>query len=140
MKTLLPILISLLAMTMDTSCSRNNVAPNAEPTKGSVTTQNVEQFQQTIEQKSTLLVDVRTPKEFAEGHIANAINIDVNQPDFGNNPTFGTAKKSKPIAVYCRSGKRSLKAANILSEKGFTVYNLGGGILAWQQSGKPTIK
>lgn len=131
---------SLLAMTMATSCYRNNVAPNAEPAKGNVTTQKVEHFQQTIEQDNTLLIDVRTPKEFADGHIANAINIDVNQPGFADNPTFGTSKKRHAIAVYCRSGKRSLKAANILAGKGFTVYNLDGGILAWQQSGKPTTK
>ena len=107
-----------------------------KPGKGTVTTVSVEEFAKTIQQKDIWLIDVRTAKEFADGHIAGADNYDVNQADFldrvKNSPRYNP-KKIK-VAVYCRSGKRSLRAANILAEQGFTVYNLEGGIMAWQRS------
>ena len=94
----------------------------------------VEEFASQIEKKDVRLIDVRTPKEYAEGHIAGAENIDVKAADF--------AERVKDIrgtvAVYCRGGKRSLTATQPLAAQGCTVYNLDGGILAWQKAGKPT--
>jgi L-ascorbate metabolism protein UlaG (beta-lactamase superfamily)/rhodanese-related sulfurtransferase len=102
----------------------------------SVKTVNVEEFAEKMAQKDVRLIDVRTPKEYAEGHLAGAENIDVKAADF--------AERIKDIkgtvAVYCRSGKRSLKAAEQLAKQGCTVYNLDGGILAWQKACKPTTK
>lgn len=99
-----------------------------------VKTVGVEEFAEIIAQKNVRLIDVRTPKEYAEGHIAGAENIDVKAADF--------AERIKDIkgevAVYCRSGKRSMMAAEQLAKQGCTVYNLDGGILAWQKAGKPT--
>ena len=99
-----------------------------------VKTVDVEEFAKVMAQKEVRLIDVRTPKEYAEGHLAGAENIDVKADDF--------AERIKDIkgtvAVYCRSGKRSLTAAEQLVNQGCTVYNLDGGILAWQKAGKPT--
>ena len=101
-----------------------------------VKTVGVEDFARIMAQKDVRLIDVRTPKEYADGHLAGAENIDVKASDFAERirDIKGT------VAVYCRSGKRSLMAAEQLAKQGCTVYNLNGGILAWQKAGKPTTK
>lgn len=82
------------------------------------------------------LIDVRTPGEFEEGHINGATLINVNDASFKSQ--IDVLEKSKPVYVYCRSGKRSMKAAHIMEEKGFTkIYNLKGGYMDWSsQQGK----
>lgn len=99
----------------------------------SVKSVNVEEFAEKMAQQNVRLIDVRTPNEYAEGHLAGAENIDVKAVDFADRikDIKGT------VAVYCRSGKRSLMAAEQLAQRGCTVYNLDGGILAWQKAGKP---
>ena len=47
---------------------------------------------------------------------------------------------ARPVAVYCRSGRRSARAASLLADKGFSVTNLDGGVLAWQDAGKALIR
>lgn len=81
------------------------------------------------------LLDVRTQEEYKDGHIAGAKLIDVNDSTFIDKATAQLNKK-KPVAVYCRSGRRSAKAANAMVKAGFQVINLDGGILAWQDAGK----
>ena len=109
---------------------------SSKPSNGSVSTIGVEDFAKVIKQKDVRLIDVRTPKEYADGHLQGAENIDVNGSGF--------AEKIKGIdgkvAVYCRSGKRSLNAANKLAAQGCTVYDLKGGIMAWEKAGQPTTK
>ena len=99
-----------------------------------IKTVGADEFAELTTQKDVRLIDVRTPEEYAEGHLAGAENIDVKAADF--------AERIKGIegsvAVYCRGGKRSLMAAAQLAANGCTVYNLDGGILAWQKAGKPT--
>lgn len=94
----------------------------------------VEEFAEIVRQNDVRLIDVRTPNEYAEGHLFGAENIDVKDSLF--------AERIKGIegevAVYCRGGRRSLKAAEQLAASGCTVYNLDGGILAWQKAGMPT--
>lgn len=80
------------------------------------------------------ILDVRTPEEYASGHIDNAKNINW----LNNNFVVNAEKldKSKPIFVYCKSGGRSSKAAAKLAELGFTnIYELQGGILKWNAAG-----
>jgi len=93
---------------------------------------NAPQFDAKIKQyPDAPVIDVRTPKEFAGGHIANAVNIDWNGPDFNNH--IALLDKSKPVLVYCLSGARSSAAANKMRTSGFKeVYELGGGILKWR--------
>ncbi|MEJ2540047.1 MAG: rhodanese-like domain-containing protein [Gemmatimonadota bacterium] len=85
------------------------------------------------------VLDVRTPREFADGHLRGAINVDLQGPDFaarveklarkGRIPTDG------PIYLYCRSGARSGRATRLLREAGFReAYNVGG-FLALRRAG-----
>jgi len=99
----------------------------------------VDAFAQLIGENSVQLLDVRTAKEYAEGHIAGAANVDVNNSDF---ILLASAQLSKerPVAVYCRSGRRSAIAANQLAAEGFQVTNLAGGILAWEAKWMATTK
>ena len=94
---------------------------------------NVAQFAQLLNDKNVQLLDVRTPEEYAEGHIPGAINIDVFDKDFLAEATK-SLDKARPVAVYCRSGKRSAEAARQLASQGYDVSNLLGGILAWKES------
>ena len=95
-----------------------------------IITQDVATFKKTIQSKKVQLVDVRTPAEFEEGKIEGAQNIDVKNAEFKT--MAAKLDPKKPVAVYCRSGARSAKAASILKEMGFKkIYNLDGGYLAW---------
>lgn len=97
-----------------------------------------DEFEKTISRDGVQLLDVRTEAEFSEGHIASdkVKNIDYRQPDFIEQAD-GELDKGRPVAVYCRSGRRSLDAAKMLAKRGFEVINLKGGILEWQEKGKP---
>lgn len=76
------------------------------------------------------LVDVRTPAEFAEGHIPGAVNMDVNGAEFDTQ--IATLDAERPVALYCRSGRRSKLAADKVAKAGFEVVELDGGILSWE--------
>lgn len=97
-----------------------------------------DEFEKTISRDGVQLLDVRMETEFREGHIASdkVKNIDVKQPGFIKQ-AGGELDKGRPVAVYCRSGRRSLDAARQLAKHGFEVVNLKGGILEWQEKGKP---
>lgn len=101
-----------------------------------IRTVNATEFRQLIETTESIqLVDVRTLEEFQAGHIPGALLIDVKGTDF-DHQAEEKLKKDLPVAVYCRSGMRSLKAAGLLKDKGFkTIYNLKGGFLEWQGNG-----
>jgi len=101
-----------------------------------IITLGIEEFAKVVEQTNVRLIDVRTPKEYAEGHLSEAENIDVKDSLFAERIKEIEGK----VAVYCRGGRRSLKAAEMLTKQGCTVYNLDGGILAWQKADKPTVQ
>lgn len=89
--------------------------------------------------KEKVILDVRTPSEFNSGHLAQAKLMNVNDKNFTQQ--ISTLPKDKPVYVYCAAGVRSNKAAKILRQQGFThVFELSGGIQAWQAAGKPVIK
>ena len=95
-------------------------------------------FQAKTQEPGVVVLDVRTRGEFNEGHIANAINIDVESDTFLNEIT--KLDKSKTCAVYCRSGRRSADAvAKMSNEKFVSLFNLNGGILDWQAAGYPVV-
>ncbi len=82
------------------------------------------------------IIDVRTPNEFNQGHIKNAINININDANFIN--LINKLDKSKPVFVYCLSGARSTNALNQMRNQGFNVvYNLAGGMMKWRAAGLP---
>ncbi len=80
------------------------------------------------------LIDVRTPEEVSQGKIDKATNYDINNPDFGEN--IDKLDRSRPVYVYCASGKRSARATELLKQSGFlVVYDLRGGYNAWIEAG-----
>ena len=99
----------------------------------------VDDFQHIITDSSVIRLDVRTAKEFDEGHIPNAVNIDVLQPDFLQKALSSLPCK-RTIAVNCRSGKRSKKAAELLAKKGYKVVELDAGFNGWIEEGKEVTK
>ena len=86
----------------------------------------VDEYAKAIEDTGIVRLDVRTAEEYADGHIANTINIDVLKDDF-EKKTKATLPKDKVIAVNCRSGKRSKNAARILVKNGFKVIERDAG-------------
>ena len=99
----------------------------------------VEAFAEKAADPAVFLVDVRTPDEYAEGHLRGAANIDAEAADFLDKMEAACPKET-PVAIYCRSGRRSAEAAKKLSKAGYTVCDLQGGILAWQEAGKDIEK
>lgn len=93
-------------------------------------------FEQKMAEQDIQLVDVRTPEEFSEKHIVNALNANVLGGDFEQKVV--ALDKNKPILVYCKSGVRSANAAAKLKAMGFTtIIDLDGGITKWMADGKP---
>lgn len=97
--------------------------------------QSVGEFSSCIQDEEVQRLDVRTLAEYSEGHIAKAININVMDDSFAA-MADSLLQKDRPVAVYCRSGKRSKKAAKILSDKGYEVLELDKGFNAWRDAGK----
>ena len=98
-----------------------------------------EEMQDILEQEDVQLVDVRTPEEYKKEHIVNSQNIDFRSPTFEED--VKQLDKSKPVILYCKSGKRSAKCAKKLKEAGFEkIYDLEGGISKWRHSEKLEIK
>ncbi len=95
---------------------------------------NVEQFEKLRADKKNLVLDVRTKKEFDDGHIPGAINIDVNAADF--QAKVAKLDKSKSYLVHCAGGVRSVTACKRLAPAGFEhLVNLEGGYKAWEKAG-----
>ena len=89
--------------------------------------------------KDILLIDVRTPGEYASGHIENSINIDYRSDDFKE--LIAKLDTNQEVYVYCKVGGRSARSAKAMEEMGFKkVYDLKGGIKAWERSGLQTVK
>ena len=99
----------------------------------------VNEFADLIKQDDVELLDVRTPDEYAQGHLAGALNVDVNLDNFADS-ALALLRPNHRVAVYCRSGRRSAKAAELLTQKGLRVINLKGGIEAWKKQGKPVAQ
>ena len=98
----------------------------------------VEHFKAALEKNDALLIDVRTPDEFVQGHIEAAANVDWNGGSFLQD--LSGINKSEPVLLYCASGNRSRKALDALKKFGFTdVQHLKGGIVAWEKQGEPVI-
>ena len=95
-----------------------------------------DEFEKAIASKNIQLLDVRTSDEYKAGHLKNSLQANwLNKAEFEDRTSH--LDKSKPIFIYCLSGGRSAAAAAYLSEKGYDVTNLTGGITAWKQGTKP---
>ena len=133
MRRLLLLVAALLGVTgLVAGCSSSS---------GSAAITNVaaNEFVTAMAEPGTVIVDVRTPAEFAAGHVDGAINIDVEGGDFANQ--IAGLPKDSTYAVYCRSGRRSAIAADQMASAGFSsIVNLqGGGVADLQAAGAPIV-
>ena len=93
----------------------------------------------TIPGKAIIVIDVRTPEEFAEGHIKDARNVDIASPDFQKN--LAKLDPSKRYLVHCAAGGRSTRSLSLLIKAGFkSILHLDGGLNAWKEAGLPLEK
>lgn len=107
--------------------------------KDSINVISIEEFEKMAAKKKNLVVDVRTPEEVAEGHLAGSLNINFLGENFAQE--IETLNKKKTYLLYCKSGNRTRKAADLMEKAGFKhVYMLDGGITAWSEAGKPVEK
>lgn len=120
--------IVLILFVLNTSCTNSQNFKSVD----------VAEFKTTLEKTTDAqLLDVRTPGEFAGGHISNAKNVDWNGSDFDTQ--VANLDKEKPVFVYCLSGGRSKKAASHLKDLGFkNIIELNGGYLAWSKANANT--
>ena len=129
----------VLSAALVTGCSSGSpdapAATTGQQQSGSVQLVPPAEFQQAIDGGAEV-IDVRTPEEFAAGHIEGAVNIDIAGPDFATR--LSQLDPTKTYAVYCRSDNRSGVATTQMADSGFTsVFDLDGGIIAWEQDGYP---
>ncbi len=111
----------------------------AESNSSTVELITVEEMDSLLAIGKVKLIDVRTPKEYAEGHLEGAVNIDFSDENF--EALIAKVDKSKPVAVYCGKGGRSGKCSAYMKEAGFKkIYDLDGGITEWKFKGKQVIR
>lgn len=124
----------------DASEQVSSAAVAVTPSPGVVALADPAAFAATIEEPGVTIVDVRTPAEFAQGHIEGAVNIDLeNAASFIDG--VSALSPDETYAVYCRSGNRSAEATNYMTGQGFnSVVELRDGIIAWQDAGLPVVQ
>ena len=125
MRRLLLLMLGLVVLTACSSATASTLSPS--------------QFEELTKQPGVVTLDVRTPAEFASGHLPNAVNLDVESPAF----SAGLAEldPDAEYAVYCRSANRSKVAMQQMQQAGIdAVQDLDGGIVAWQQAGLPVVQ
>jgi rhodanese-related sulfurtransferase len=102
------------------------------------TNMNVLDFSKKITESGVVILDVRTPGEFAEGYIEGARMIDFQGGSFETE--IASLDKDVTYAVYCRSGNRSGQAVKIMQDAGFLkLFNLEGGVIDWANQGMPLV-
>ncbi len=128
-----------VAQTTQQTQQQTQQATTQQPKQEVIVNVAAPKFKELIESGACEIIDVRTPQEYAEGHIKGAKNIDFYNPEFDK--MISQLPKDKTYCVYCRSGRRSMLSAQKMAQMGFQkVYNLQGGINAWIQSGNPVEK
>ena len=112
-------LLTILALSILMSCQAQTEFKSVD----------IDEFKTEISKSGVQLVDVRTVKEYSEGHIPGAQNIDVNAPDFEEK--IKVLDKKENVAIYCRSGRRSKIAAEKMTAAGYKVIELNTGFQSW---------
>ena len=132
----------LIIFLMITLCMNGSYAQSSQPKqliKTINTVESAEMIKKNLKNKNFVILDVRTPEEYADGHLANATNIDFKATDFADK--VGKLDKLKTYLVYCRSGHRSASAVEVMKTQSFqTLYNLDGGITQWTTDKNPVVK
>ena len=135
------IIFANLTFSATTALAENNTQNNLATTENIYSTDvSVAEAVDLIKNKNAVIIDVRTPEEFAESHLPEANNFPVDTLS-QNIETIKKLQRDKPLLVYCRSGKRSARAAEKLKNLGVnSLYNLKGGIKAWSDANNPLVK
>jgi rhodanese-related sulfurtransferase len=134
---------SLLAATLFFGgCSAASVSATSGPTAATApaagTSLAPSEFAAAAKLPDTVLLDVRTPSEFAAGHLAGAVNLDVESATFQQEAA--ALDPAKNYAIYCRSGNRSKTAMTTMGQAGMShLFDLAGGITAWQSAGGQVV-
>lgn len=133
--------VLVLALAISAGCTGTpSSAANATST---YTDLSVDEFKQMVDQSQgqpgeTVILDVRTSTEFERERLRDAVNLDVSLGVFGDR--VARFDRQKTYLVYCQSGTRSARAAQIMGELGFAkVYNMRGGIAKWKDAGYPVV-
>ncbi|MDV7186932.1 rhodanese-like domain-containing protein [Lutibacter sp. TH_r2] len=136
MKKYVTLTIVLIFTVLSFSCNGKQPAKIAT-SNGEINRVTPLEFQEKL--KNNTLIDIRTPREFAQGYIEGAVNI--NYYDRAFIEQISKFDKSKPIFIYCRSGSRTSSASKKISNLGFTqVYELNGGIVNWYRNKLKIVK
>lgn len=106
---------------------------------GKYTNLDADAFERKLSEEGITLVDVRTADEYDAGHIPGAGHVDWYAADFLRQMEAAYPKET-PLAVYCRSGRRSAEASARLAEAGYSVFNLRGGYIGWTAAGKKVTR
>ncbi|MDD1633196.1 MAG: rhodanese-like domain-containing protein [Methylococcaceae bacterium] len=127
------VVVLLLTLTMVTTAAAGSAVKNV--TVGKAQTLMKERAGKT----DFVILDVRTPEEFAEGHLDGAVNLDVQARDFEKKLRVLDRKKS--YLVYCRTGNRSRKATVAMEALGFrSIFHMNEGIVKWKQQNLPLTR
>ncbi|WP_168194543.1 rhodanese-like domain-containing protein [Antarcticibacterium arcticum] len=112
--------------------SFNFISCNSKEDKREVTVIKVDEAKTILaEDPNVIILDVRTPEEFQEGHIEGAVLINFFDDNFEQQVAM--LDKDKPVVIYCRSGNRSNKAGKILTDLGFSeIYDMEDGYVGWE--------
>jgi rhodanese-related sulfurtransferase len=136
-----PVLTAVVAAVLAAGlagCSSDDTSTAAAPA-AAVTTIGATELVDVVDEEDIVVVDVRTPVEYAEGHVAGAVNIDVSDPSFSDE--ISALDPDATYVVYCRSGNRSADAAAQMVEAGFTdVYDVDAGLATLSSAGVPLTR
>ena len=140
--SLAAVLVAALAL-IAAGCGGGSSSATSEETttaeSSAVTLVSPTDAQTLVESGDVEVIDVRTPEEYAEGHIEGATLVDFYEPDFADR--IAELDRGQEYVVYCRSGNRSSQATAIMAEQGFAVVNdVDGGIVAWEAAGLPVTR
>ena len=136
-------LIAVTSLALLPACSKAQTPAGAAQTKTQelkVTHINAAQASEMMTARPALVVlDVRTPREFAAGHIDGAVNIDFKNSNFA--AELGKLDASQDYLIHCRSGGRSTSSLKTFKRLGFShVIHMDGGMIAWDKASLPTVK
>lgn len=129
----------LLPLIVAFSCNAQEEKTKSTPSTVVADNVNVKEAKELISTGDVVIIDVRTPEEYVQGHLANSNQINFYDPDFREQ--IEALDKDAEYLVYCRSGGRSGKAMSLMSSLGFSkVHNLEGGFTKWMKEGAQVIK
>ena len=125
------------ACTASEPAAGGRATASAEASRAYGATLNAAEFAASLDRPGVIVLDVRTPAEYAAGHLEGAVLADING-DF--EAAVAGLDRAAPYAVYCRSGSRSAAAIEAMKQLGFgDAWHLGGGIGAWQAAGEDVV-